>query len=227
MNWVDFFIAVVLVITVAIGYKNGLFRSITTFAGLIIAAVFSINHADWLAIQVEGMFNISPSLRYIFCFLIFFFGALFIFKFVGYYFYKLVKLTAVKYPDRIGGGIFGLFKGVIILSMVFIMFIFFPAFHKFNKGIDESVLAPHIRQVLPMTFKLTEPFHPESGPFIAKVKSGILGSEAEKYAKNPESLIDKQKVLGYSVKDQSVINNIDKYFSESIELAKKEAKKLK
>jgi len=214
LNWVDFFIAVVLVITVGVGYKNGLFKSITTFAGLIIAVVFSINHADWLAIQVEEMFNVSPSLRYIFCFLIFFIGAMAIFKILGYYFYKLVKLTPLKYPDKIGGGIFGMFKGVVLLSMVFIMFIFFPAFQKFSDAVDKSVLA--IRHVLPMTFNMTEPFHPESGPFADKLKSGIFGSNAEKYAKNPESLIDKQKVLGYSVKDQSVINSIDKYFGKSV-----------
>ncbi len=227
MNWVDFFVAVVLVVTVAIGYKSGLFRTIATFLGLIITTVFSVNHADWLAMQLEGTIAISPSLRYMFCFIVIFLFGFVVFKLIGHYFYRMVKLTPLRYPDMIGGGIFGLFKGLVVLSLIFIMFIFIPGFHSFNDSIDESAMAPYIRQLLPFTFELTEPFHPESGPFVYKIKKGILGSNADEYLKNSESLIDKQEVLGYSFKDQSVINNIDKYFGEKFELAKKEAGKLR
>jgi uncharacterized membrane protein required for colicin V production len=49
MNWVDFFIGVVLLLTVIIGYKRGIFREITTFLGLVIGAVLALNYAECLS----------------------------------------------------------------------------------------------------------------------------------------------------------------------------------
>lgn len=221
MNWVDFFIAVVLVTTVTIGYKKGLFRTLATFLGLIMAVIIAVNHADWMAIKIEGLFNLSPSIRYVFCFLVTFFITLLGFRLLGYYFYKMAKLTPLKFPDMVGGGIFGLFKGAVILSMIFIMFIFFPPFHSFNESIDNSVMAPYLRHIVPTVFELTSVLHPDSGPFKVKITNGILGSEAEKHSDNPESLLGKNKVLGLSNEDIRVLDNIDKYFGEDVELARK------
>jgi len=221
MNWVDFFIGVVLLLAIAIGYKRGLFREITTFFGLVIASILAVDYADWLAIKTEGLFNVSPSARYVFCFVICFAVSLFIFKLLGHYFYKMVKLTALKLPDKIGGAIFGSLKGLVVLSLIFLMFIFFPAFQSFNQTIDESALAPHIRQFIPMSFDLTSHFHPHSGKFSDKVTRGVLGSKAEQYANNFESLPEDNAVLGFSAEDVSVLNNIGKYFGDKVELANK------
>jgi membrane protein required for colicin V production len=221
LNWVDFFIAVVVVIAVAIGYKKGLFKSIATFLGLIVANIISINYADWLAITIEGIFNLSPSIRYVFCYLVIFILCLLLFRVLGHYFYKMVRLTPLKYPDYLGGSIFGMLKGIVILSMIFIMFIFFPAFNTFNDQIDNSVMAPYIRQVVPISFESTSAIHPNSGPFMSKISRGVLGSEAEQYGENPEELLGQNKVLGLSNDDIRVLNNIDRYFGSKVELAKK------
>jgi len=224
LNWIDFFIAVVLLITVAIGFRQGLFRSIFTLLGLVAATIITFSYADWLAIQVEGMFNISPSLRYTFCFMALFLVMVAVLKIISRYFYRMAKLTPLKYPDMIGGGLLGLFRGVVIVSMIFMMFIFFPAFQQFNQSVDESVLASHVRQVVPVVFNMTISLHPESGPFVDKISKGILGSKTEKYAKNPRSLLGKNEVLGFTNKDIGVLDNIDKYFGETLELATKDKK---
>jgi membrane protein required for colicin V production len=227
MNWVDFFIGVVLLLTVIIGYKRGIFREITTFLGLVIGAVLALNYADWLAIKTEGMLNVSPSARYVFCFVICFAASLFIFKLLGHYFYKMVKLSPLKMSDKIGGAVFGALKGLVVLSLIFLMFIFFPAFQSFNQTIDESAMAPHIRQFVPMSFDMTLHFHPNSGSFSDKVTSGVLGSKAEQYADNFESLPGDNEVLGFSAEDVSVLNNIGKYFGDKVELANKGDEKQK
>ncbi len=227
MNWVDFFIGVVLVLTVFVGYKRGLFRELTTFAGLVIAVIVSINYADWLAFQMESAIKIAPTLRYVLAVVVCFIGCMLIFKLIGYYFYKMVKLSPLKFPDKIGGAVFGAFKGSVILSLVFLMFIFFPVFQSFNQLIDESILAPYVRQVVPMTFDYTDYFHPESGEFMDKVMSGVLGSQITEYSKKPESLLDEEKALGFTLEDLRVLNNIDKYFGEEVEVATNGAKDLK
>jgi hypothetical protein len=82
-------------------------------------------------------------------------------------------------------------------------------------------MAPYIRQFIPSAFDATDRFHPNSGQFTAKVTSGLLGSQVEEYAKNPESLLDEDNPLGFSLEDLRVLNNIDKYFGEQVEVATK------
>jgi hypothetical protein len=129
--------------------------------------------------------------------------------------------------DKIGGAVFGALKGLVVLSLIFLMFIFFPAFQSFNQTIDESAMAPHIRQFVPMSFDMTLHFHPNSGSFSDKVTSGVLGSKAEQYADNFESLPGDNEVLGFSAEDVSVLNNIGKYFGDKVELANKGDEKQK
>jgi hypothetical protein len=107
------------------------------------------------------------------------------------------------------------------------MFIFFPAFQSFNQSIDESAMAPRVRQFIPAAFEFTGHFHPKSGRFMDKVTAGVLGSQAAEYAKNPESLLDEDKALGFSLDDMRVIDNIDKYFGEKVEVATKGDEKSK
>ena len=227
MNWVDFFIGVVLILTITIGYKRGMFKELTTFLGLVIGALIAINYADWLALQVEGSVNISPSLRYVFALIICFAVSLLIFKLAGYYFYKMVKVSQRGSGDKIGGAVFGAFKGVAILSLLFLVFIFMPMFQSFNQTIDESAMAPYIRQFVPVAFDYTDYFHPNSGSFANKVATGVLGDQAVDYAKNPQSVFKEDNVYGFSMEDQRVMNNIDKYFGENVEVASRGEEKEK
>ncbi len=224
MNWIDFFVLGIIIIALVNGYKRGLFKEASTFIGLVSAIIFSINYADWLAMKIEGTFNLSPSLLYVFCFAIIFIFTLFVLKLLGHYFYMMVKITPLRYPNKVGGGIFGILKGVFLLSLVFLMFIFVPVFHSLNQSIDESWAAPTIRMMIPTTFDMTMRFHPESGRFADKVTRGVLGSKAMEYADRPKALLKNNEILGMSLKDIRVLDNIDKYFGQPTELAKRRDK---
>jgi membrane protein required for colicin V production len=224
LNWIDFLILGIVFIAILSGYKRGLFKEVSTFIGLIITIVFAISYADWLAMKVEGTINLSPSLLYVLCFVITFVFTFAVLKILGHYFYRMVKLTPLKYPDKVGGGVFGILKGVFLLSLLFLMFIFVPVFQSLNQSIDESLMAPTVRKLVPATFNLTMPFHPNSGEFVDKVTSGVLGSKASKYANRPEALLKNNELLGMSLEDIRVLNNIDKYFGQPTELAKKGGK---
>jgi membrane protein required for colicin V production len=224
LNWVDFFVLGIVVIAVFSGYRRGLFKEVSTFIGLIFAIIFSINYADWLAMKIEGTFNLYPSLLYVFCFAAIFIFTLFVLKLLGHYFYMMVKITPLKYPNKVGGGIFGILKGMLFLSLVLLMFIFVPVFHSLNQSIDESMTAPTIRMMVPTAFDMTMRFHPDSGKFADKVTRGVLGSKALKYAGKPEALLKNNELLGMSLKDIRVLDNIDKYFGQPTELARRRDK---
>jgi membrane protein required for colicin V production len=223
LNWVDFFIFVVLIIAFANGYRRGMFKEISTFIGLLITIVFALYYADWLSLKSEGRLNFSPSIVYLISFLIIFVSFQVFLKLLGHFFYKMVKITPLKRYDKIGGGGFGLIKGAFALSLIFLMFILFPKFQSYNEAIDQSTMAPVFRKIVPVSFDAGMQLHPRKAKFIDKVKAGILGSKATAYAQNPDALLEgEDEVLGMSYDDINVLNNIDKYFGNAQELAKKE-----
>ena len=120
------------------------------------------------------------------------------------------------------GGGFGLIKGAFALSLIFLLFIFFPSFQSFNQAIDTSVMAPVFRKFVPVTYDISMKIHPKGGTFVAEVKNGILGSKAEKYADNPEELPESNEIMGMTDKDVQTLSSVDRYFGESKELAKRE-----
>jgi uncharacterized membrane protein required for colicin V production len=222
LNWVDFFIIVVLVVALANGYRRGVFKEISTFIGLIFTIVFAIYYADWLALKGEGRLNISPSLLYLISFCFIFVFTQVILKLLGHFFYKMVKIVPLKKYDKIFGGSFGLIKGAFALSLIFLMFIFFPSFQSFNQSIDTSVMASVFRKFVPVTFDLTMQLHPRKAKFIDKVKNGVLGSKASQYAENPNDLVEEGATTGFTDKDIQTLDSIDRYFGQNKELAKRE-----
>jgi uncharacterized membrane protein required for colicin V production len=223
VNWVDFFIFVVLIVAFANGYRRGIFKEISTFIGLLAAIVVTVYYAGWLALKFEGKFNFSPSVIYLISALILFIGFQVALKLLGHFFYKMVKITPLKKYDKIGGAAFGLVKGAFAVSMIFLAFILYPKFQSFNQSIDQSTMAPVFRKIVPVSFDLGMKFHPSNAKFVDKVKTGILGSKATAYADNPEDLLEgKDGVLGMTSNDIDVLTNIDRYFGNVPELAKKE-----
>ncbi len=220
MNWVDFFIIVVLVVAFANGYRRGAFKEISTFIGLILTIVLAVYYADWLSAKGAGRFNFSPSLVYLISFVVIFLISQVLLKLLGHLFYKMVKITPLKKYDKMIGGGFGLLKGTLVLSLLFLMFIFFPGFHSFNGAIDRSSMAPVFRKIVPITYDVGMQLHPSHSKFVPEVKSGILGSKADAYAEDPEEFLERNELLGMTSDDVTVLNSVDRYFGSQTELAK-------
>jgi len=208
LNWVDFFIIVVLVVAFANGYRRGAFKEISTFIGLILAIMLGVYYADWLAAKGSGRFNFSPSLIYLISFALIFLAAQVLLKLLGHLYYKMVKITPLKKYDRVIGGGFGLLKGTLVLSLLFLMFIFFPGFQSFNGAIDRSSMAPVFRKIVPITYDMGMQLHPSKSKFVPEVKSGILGSKAATYAEDPEEFLEKNEILGMTSNDVGVLNSL-------------------
>ncbi len=226
MNWlVDLLIIAVLALFVSNGQRLGGFKGFCAFAIFVIAVVFSINYADWLVLKIENAFNVPTSILYVLCFTGIFAVSFFVLKLLGNYFFKMFRVTPLRFPDKIIGGAFGLLRGSLFVSLFLLMFVFIPEFQSNNNYIDKSRLAPAIRKAVPIAFDATSPFHPKSGTFVEEAIKGVLGGKASHYSKNLEqALFDRGKVAGVSINDDRVLNNLDKYFGKTPALAKGETK---
>jgi len=214
MNWIDFFILFVLFLALLNGYRRGIFKEISTFIGLIVGAVFAVSNADWLAMKLEGKINVSPSVLYVFSFIVVFIVCMVFLKILGIYFYKLVKINPIKFPNKVGGAIFGIFKGAIVLSLLFILFIFPTPFKKFDNAIGESSLARPLRNFVPFVYDNTTYFHPRSASFLGEIQKGILLSNVDLYAGDPQSALKDKVLLGMTDEDVATLDKLNRYFGE-------------
>jgi len=214
MNWIDFFILFVLFLALLNGYRRGVFKEISTFIGLIFGVVFAVSNADWLAMRLDGMVNMSPSVLYVLSFIVVFLAFMLALKLIGRYFYKLVKITPMTVPNKISGSVFGILKGLIVLSLLFLLFIFPTPFKNFDSAIADSSLAKPIRGFVPVIYDHTNYLHPRSENFLAEIQNGILLSNADKYADDPESALKDKALLGMTDEDVKTLDKLRSYFGK-------------
>lgn len=215
MNWIDFFILFVLFLAFLNGYRRGIFKEISTFLGLTVGVIFAVSNADWLAMQLEGKLNISPSILYVASFILVLAAGLILLRILGRYFYKMVKITPLKVSDKIGGSAFGVIKGLVLLSLLFLLFIFPTPFKTFDGAIEGSALAKPIRGFVPLIYDNTTYLHPGSGEFLAELQKGILLSSASLYAEDPGAALRDKVLLGMSDDDVETLDKLNQYFSKT------------
>jgi membrane protein required for colicin V production len=139
-----------IVIIVILGYSlvRGLFRGLVKEVSSIIG-VFGGFYAAYTYYGLLGKFlsRLIQDVAYlnILSFMIIFCGVLIIVSVLGVIIKYLLNIAFLGWVDRIGGVIFGITKGVLIVSVLFIsLTAFLP---KGSAFIKHSVLAPHVAWV--------------------------------------------------------------------------------
>jgi len=213
MNWVDFVILIVLLVTTFIGVARGLFKSVATLVGVVLAIILAVQYSPWLAANISRIFSLPPNIRFVAALLVIFIVTLAILKLLGYIFYKLVSLTPLKVVDKIGGGVLGFLKGLVLLSVVLVAMIFFPFLDGFGRAIDRSLTGPVIRQVVPFIYELSAPLHPNSGHFVDRILDSVLDKKARQFAEDHDASI-KEGYSEITAASQGVLRNINRYFGK-------------
>jgi uncharacterized membrane protein required for colicin V production len=173
MNWIDFLILFVLILAFLNGFRRGAFKEISTFIGLVLSIIFAVNNADWLAGQLQGKLGFSPTILFLISYILILAACTVILKLLGHFYYKLVKIQPLKTPNKISGGVFGVVKGVVVLSLVFLLFLFPTPFRSIDDAVDSAVMAKTIRSVVPLVYNDSFVLHPRSGDFIAEIHKAI------------------------------------------------------
>jgi membrane protein required for colicin V production len=215
MNWVDFTILFILILAFLNGYRRGAFKEISTFLGLILGIVFAVNNADWLVGQLRGKFNFSPTVLYMVSYILVLGACMAILKLLGIFFYRLVKIAPLKTANKIAGGGFGVIKGLIVVSLVLLLFLFPTPFRSIDGAIESSATARPIRAFVPLIYNNTSLIHPRSGDFMAEVEKGIMSPEGQTLAASPGEEAEDGAQLGMSVEDVRTMDRLNMYFSKA------------
>lgn len=144
MNPFDILILVILGYSLVRGLFRGLVKEISSIIGVFGGFYAAYTYYPALAKLISRLIH-NVSYLNIVSFLIIFCGVLIAISVLGVIIKYLLNIAFLGWVDRIGGVIFGVAKGVLVVSVIFIsLTAFLPQGSAFIKN---SVLAPHVSWV--------------------------------------------------------------------------------
>ncbi len=141
MNPFDIFIIIVVCYSIVRGLFRGLIKEVSSIIGVLGGFYAAYSYYPMVAKLLSGLI-INPSYLNILGFLIIFCSVLIIISILGVVIKYLLNVAFLGWIDWICGVGFGLIKGVLIVTVLFIILTTF-----LPKGaplIKKSVLAPHV-----------------------------------------------------------------------------------
>ena len=141
MNPFDIFIIIVVGYSIVRGLFRGLVREVSSIIGILGGFYAAYSYYPAMAKLLAGLIT-NPSYLNILSFLIIFCSILIIISILGVVIKYLLNVAFLGWIDRICGFGFGIIKGVLIVTVLFIILTTF-----LPKGaplIKKSILAPHV-----------------------------------------------------------------------------------
>ncbi len=144
MNPFDIIIIVILGYSLVRGLFRGLVKEVSSIIGVLGGFYAAFTYYTKLARLLSGLIDNAAYLN-ILSFLIIFCSVLIIVGLLGIIIKYLLNIAFLGWVDRIGGIVFGVVKGILIVSILFItLTTFLP---KGSAFIKNSALAPHVSRV--------------------------------------------------------------------------------
>jgi membrane protein required for colicin V production len=144
MNSFDIFIIIILGYSLVRGLFRGLVKEVSSIIGVFGGFYAAFRYYDHLAALLSGLISQTVYLN-ILSFLIIFCGVLILISILGIIIKYLMNVAFLGWVDRTFGILFGIVKGLLIVSVILlILATFLPAGAPLLK---RSILAPHVMGV--------------------------------------------------------------------------------
>ena len=176
MNWIDAVIVVILILSLVMGFINGLVKEVASLAALILGIWGAIRFSTFTAGKLYDYFDMTGRYVGIIAFLITFGLIVVIIHFIGILADKVVNAASLGFINRILGIVFGLLKSVLIMSVFFVVLNAIDVRHPFlpKQTIEESRFFNMISDIAPAIF-----------PVIGE---GGFNRSFERFKKKPEEV---------------------------------------
>jgi len=145
-------IAAVILVFLIDGIKRGLVRQLFEIAGLIAAFIGAYYFGHFLSRHMEGLTRVSHTVIIFVLAAIVFIAVVFLFHLLGAMLQKVVSVTILSPVDRIGGAVFGVVKGVLLVSLVCVLVFNAPAAAGFRQRLEKNRAAAAIHPLLPRLY---------------------------------------------------------------------------
>ncbi len=156
MNWLDALIVVILILSLVMGFINGLVKEVASLAALVLGIWGAIKFSSFTAAKLYDYFDMTGRYVGIIAFIITFALIVVVIHFIGILADKIVNMASLGFINRILGIVFGLLKSVLIMSVCFSILNAIDAKKPFlpKKTLEESRLYHPISDIAPAIFPI-------------------------------------------------------------------------
>ncbi|WP_376691538.1 CvpA family protein [Wenzhouxiangella sp. EGI_FJ10409] len=144
MNWADYAIVGIVLVSMVVSLFRGFIREVFSLLVWIAAVYAALQAAGPLALQLEGVIEV-PSVRVIIAFVGVFLVVLAIGGLINYLLGKLVDGTGLSGTDRLFGAVFGALRGLAIVLAAVIVAGFTPFVQ--DPWWQQSMLLPEMERM--------------------------------------------------------------------------------
>lgn len=116
MSQIDLIILIIVILGVIRGLFKGFVMSITSLAGLILGFYLSLRFAWYIEIYLREATGSNSPFMHILAFILCYTLVMIIVFIAGKSIEKALSVTPLGCVNRIGGGLFGAFKGLLLIS---------------------------------------------------------------------------------------------------------------
>jgi len=154
MNWIDLIIVVLLILALVNGFINGFVKEVASLAALILGIWGAIRFSTFTAAKLYEWFDMTGQYVGLIAFLVTFGIIVVAIHFIGIVADKLIDAVSLGFLNRILGIVFGVFKSVLILSVIFSVFNVIDARRPFlpKATIENSIFYNPISDIAPALF---------------------------------------------------------------------------
>ena len=185
MNWVDYVLLALLVVSMIFGSRRGTIRESMGLIAFMVGLVFATHYIDWLAYSLTRRMALSPVLVSFVGFVILVVLVFLVFRIMALLFYRVASVGRLGKVDHLGGALAGLLRGWLMLGFLLFLMLYLPLPGRTIADIDESFLAPGMRGAVPFLYESSAFLHPSNDRFIVKIRAA-LDVEPGRYADNPD-----------------------------------------
>jgi membrane protein required for colicin V production len=168
---VDIVIVLILVFFFISGMRRGLIRQVLDIVGIILAFIGAFYLAHYLARYFEQSIELTYNVSLVVAAVVIFVGIILLFHALGLIFQKIAEITLFGSVDRVGGGLLGTFKGVLLVSLLLVIALNIPLPEKAHRELRRRPLSMAIYPVLPTLFDLTLSLFPSELDFDSILSS--------------------------------------------------------
>ncbi len=142
MNGIDIAIIIILCAFLLKGVLRGLLKEVCSLAGLFIGAFLAFRYHGPLAEALLEQVDLPAQIAVAITFTVLFLATIIFFMVLGFLLSRFVKLLFLGGFNRLVGGLFGLFQGILLLAVVLFALSLRPLPWGMDKIMKEAYLTP-------------------------------------------------------------------------------------
>jgi membrane protein required for colicin V production len=141
INWIDVSIMIIILLNMIMGIRRGIIRGIINLIGVVMAIFLAIFWCKEVGEYLSSHYQLSREIGDILGFALIFLGIYLIARIIEMFLKKIFSLLFVSWIDGLGGALFGLIKGFLIVGILLVIIAFIPLPVFLKEQLESSFLA--------------------------------------------------------------------------------------